>query len=156
MRWSHLLPVRGTQAPSLLRVSTPNLLVPQAVMHPRPVARDFAPDNRGESAPYHGRAHVNVDDKGSDGDECRHDVDQHRRVAQPTPTPRDVVHKPHRHPREQQGHASEKHYPKKLLLPDVEAADGRQILVLVTDVITQVFGPFTVRLSGLHVPSPRG
>src|SRR4029077_17432193 len=131
-----------------------DLLIPEAVMSPRPGAGDFSTDNRGETSADHGRAQVNMNNKAADGRKCRCHVYRDGKITQPAQTPRDRFNKPQPKARNGQQDPAIKHQPEEQFLAVVKAADGRKILVFIPDVVLHRFRPASVSVGCAHVRPP--
>ena len=95
-----------------------------------------------------------MDDERADGEERADDVNENGQTAQPQKARRNRIHEPHREARDEETNDAVEHHPEKLLLTPVEAVDGRQIFILVADVVLNRRLPREIGLGGLHVIAP--
>src|ERR1700679_180294 len=134
--------------------SSGHLVIPLAMKGPSPRAGDGALNHRTQAALFQKGAHVYMNQEKANGDQGHTGMNENGDVTRNVPAPGDRFGKPQHHAGEQQEDDAVDHAPEEKLLPPVEAAHGRELVVIILNVELNAVDPNAIVVVDRHVPPP--
>ena len=115
---------------------------------------NVAADDGAERATFREHAHVDVDQKKSNGEERGRRVKQDREIAQEAQVPGNGFREPQDNTSDEQGDGSPEKSPEKEFLAGIVAPGGWHLFILICGVVLDGFPPLLVNVSKAHLLRP--